>query len=282
MRNLRIPQAILITLVWLLAGCASGPPIDRSYTAVGQDSRAQFLILHYTAQDFPTSLKALTQQGVSAHYLVRDEPPTIYQLVDENRRAWQAGVSSWKGQTQLNAASIGIEIVNLGYRDMPEGRVYFDFPAPQIDAVIALVKKIVAEHRIPPERVLGHSDIAPQRKPDPGPRFPWKRFADEGLIVWPDAALVAQQKPLYEQALPSAEWFQLKLAKIGYAVPATGELDIATLNVIAAFQMKYRPSVFTGIPDAETAAMLDVLTAPRNATSPAVLTPPPTTIPTGQ
>lgn len=254
----------LLTIVFLalVSGCATGPYVDRTFTAASQDSRVQFLILHYTALDFLTSLKVLTEQRVSSHYLVRDNPPTIYQFVDDGRRAYHAGLSSWKGQTQLNASSIGIEIVNLGYRDTPQGRNYFDFPPQQIDAVIALVKKIVNEHRIPPERVLAHSDIAPQRKPDPGPRFPWKRFADEGLILWPDANRVAQVKPLYEEALPDIDWFQQKLAKHGFAVPLNAELDEATVRVISAFQMKYRPSRFDGMPDAETAAMLDVLTTP--------------------
>lgn len=254
-----------LALIAALAGCASGPPIDTTYTAQGQDSRAQFLVLHYTAQDFPTALKTLTTDKVSSHYLVRDDPPTIYRLVDENRRAWHAGVSYWKGTTQLNSASIGIEIVNLGYKDTPQGRVYFDFPQPQIDAVIALVKKIVAEHNIPPERVVGHSDIAPQRKPDPGPRFPWKQFGDAGLIPWPDAAEVAKRKPVFEQLLPDVEWFQQNLSQYGYAVPLNGQLDEMTVNVVKAFQMKYRPALFDGIPDAETAAMLDVLNAPARA-----------------
>ncbi len=258
----------------LLAGCASGPYIDRTYSAIGQDSRAQFLIIHYTALDFPTSLKVLTEGAVSSHYLVRDTPPTIYQLVNDGRRAYHAGLSSWRGQTQLNAASIGIEIVNLGYRNSPQGRTYFDFPKEQIDAVIELVKKIMAEHRIPPERVLAHSDIAPQRKPDPGPRFPWKRFADEGLIPWPDAALVAEKKLIYEQEWPGVEWYQRRLARFGYAVPLNDELDDATVNVLAAFQMKYRPALFDGIPDAETAAMLDVLTLPREKAKSAITQPP--------
>ena len=265
----------LYTLLFaiLLTGCASGPTIDRTYTAIGQDSRAQFLIIHYTALDFPKSLKVLTEGAVSSHYLVRDTPPTIYQLVDDGRRAYHAGLSSWRGQTQLNAASIGIEIVNLGYRNSPQGRTYFPFPKEQIDAVIELVKKIMADHRIPPERVLAHSDIAPQRKPDPGPLFPWKRFADEGLIPWPDAALVAEKKLIYEQEWPGVEWYQQKLARFGYAVPLNGELDDATVNVLAVFQMKYRPTLFDGIPDAETAAMLDVLTMPREKPKSTVVRP---------
>lgn len=260
---MHMKRLLTMLILALLTGCASGPTIDRTFTAVSQDSRAQFLILHYTALDFPTSLKVLTEGSVSSHYLVRDNPPTIYQLVEENRRAYHAGVSSWKGQTQLNAASIGIEIVNLGYQNTPQGRIYFEFPPQQIDAVIALAKKIITEHGIRPDRVLAHSDIAPQRKPDPGPLFPWKRFADEGLILWPDADLVAQKKLLYDQQLPDIDWFQQTLARFGYAVPLNGQFDEETVSVIAAFQMKYRPSLFDGMPDAETAAMLDVLTTPQ-------------------
>jgi N-acetylmuramoyl-L-alanine amidase len=248
----------------VLAGCAT-PRIDKSYTAKSQDSRVQYLILHYTAGDFPGSLKTLTEGPVSAHYLVKDAPPAIYQLVDETRRAYHAGVSSWKGDTSLNASSIGIEIVNRGFVDDPANpgqRQYFDFPPEQIDAVLELTKKIVAEHHIKPERVLGHSDIAPQRKFDPGPRFPWKRFADAGLIVWPNEAVVAQRRPAFEQALPEAAWFQQRLAQHGYAVPQTGAWDEATKNVMVAFQTKYRPASFTGAADAETAALLDALTAP--------------------
>ena len=244
----------------LLLGCVSGPPIDTSYTSISQDSRVQFLILHYTALDFPRSLKALTEGSVSSHYLVNDNPPTIYRLVNEDSRAWHAGVSYWKGHTQLNASSIGIEIVNPGYQDTPEGRIWFDYPKEQIDAVIELVKMIVAEHGIRPERILGHSDIAPQRKTDPGPKFPWQRLADEGLIPWPDAKLVVQKQMDYERQLPNISWFQEKLSEHGYAVPLHGEHDILTRNVLRAFQMKYRPTRFDGTPDAETAALLDTLT----------------------
>ncbi len=263
-------KRILLALfcISFFSGCST-LYIDRTYTAKSQDSRAQFLILHYTAIDHPTSLRVLTQQAVSSHYLVSDgandvpgnEAPVIYQLVDENRRAYHAGVSYWKGHTQLNASSIGIEIVNLGYRDTPEGRKYFDFPKAQMDLVIALVKKIVKEHNISPERVLGHSDIAPQRKNDPGPRFPWKRLADEGLIPWFDDALVAQKRVTYETELPSIEWFQKKLDQFGYAVPLNGEHDKATRAVMTAFQLRFRPTIFDGKPDAETAAILDVMTS---------------------
>ena len=252
---------LIATIITLLAGCASGPPIDTRYTSMNQDSRVQYLILHFTVGNFQGALKELTTGSVSSHYLVNDSPPTIYRLVDENRRAYHAGVSSWKGSTQLNAASIGIEIVNAGEKTTPTGKVWTDFPQPQIDAVIALVKKIVAEHAIKPERILGHSDIAPQRRQDPGPRFPWKQLADVGLIPWPDANLVAQKKVEFEATLPDIDWFQQKLARHGFEVPLNGQLDEATVNVLVAFQMKYRPALFDGMPDAETAALLDVLTA---------------------
>jgi N-acetylmuramoyl-L-alanine amidase len=247
----------------LLAGCAAGPVIDTTYTSVNQDDRVQFLVLHFTAEDWDSSLKTLTQPSarpVSSHYLVRDNPVVVYRLVDERQRAWHAGVSSWRGSTQLNSASIGIEIVNLGDRDSPRDRLEFrDYTPAQLDAVVALVKDIVRRHRIRPENVVGHSDIAPLRRVDPGPKFPWKRLADEGLIPWPDAAAVARRKAEFEQALPDVEWFQQKLARVGYALPRNGELDEVTVRVLSVFQMKYRPSNYDGMPDAETAAILDAL-----------------------
>jgi N-acetylmuramoyl-L-alanine amidase len=254
-------RGLLAMAVLLAGGCATGLRIDNTYTAKSQDSRAQFLIIHYTVGDFPSSLKTLTEGPVSSHYLVQDNPPTIYRLVDDTRRAFHAGVSYWKGATQLNASSIGIEIVNPGERKNANGtKEFVDYPPAQIEVVVALVKQIVAEHQIRGDRILAHSDIAPQRKIDPGPKFPWKRLADEGLIPWPDAARVAAKRPQYEQQFPGVAWFQEKLDTHGFAVPRNGEFDEPTRRVIAAFQMKYRPGKYDGEPDAETAAILDVLT----------------------
>ena len=244
-------------ILWLLAGCAAGPRIDTTYTSVSQNSRVRYLVLHFTTTDFPESLATLTQGDVSSHYLVRDKPPTIFRLVDDSRRAWHAGTGSWKGNTELNASSIGIEIVNRGYED----GVWFDYPPEQIDAVVELVRKLVRDHDIGPDRILGHSDVAPQRKVDPGPRFPWKRLADAGLVTWPDPAIVAARRATYEGRLPGVAWFQQRLAQHGFAVPRNGDLDTETRNVLIAFQMKYRPARFDGMPDAETAAILDVLTS---------------------
>jgi len=263
-------KTLLATLLLaLLAGCAtppSGPQYDRSLTAKGQASRARFLVLHYTVGDRASSLTTLTQQEVSAHYLVTDEPvPHIYNLVDEKNAAWHAGNSSWKNFTQLNNSSIGIEIVNPGWKDTPNGRVYAPFPQSQINALIPLVRDIVTRHHIAPENVLGHSDIAPLRKQDPGPMFPWRQLAAAGLVTWPDANRVAALTPIFQIQLPDVAWYQKKLAAWGYGLVQSGNLDEQTRTVLSAFQMKYRQSNIDGLPDLETAVLLEALTNPRGA-----------------
>jgi len=256
-----------------LAGCANlpptmtegGVPIDATHTAKGQDSRVLFLVIHYTVVDLPKSIKILTEQEVSAHYLLSDEtPPRIFRLVDENRRAWHSGASAWKENRRLNSSSIGIEIVHPGYQLGPDGqRVFAPFPPAQIDALIPLVRDIVKRHEIRPERILGHGEVTPSYKEDPGPTFPWKRFAELGITPpWPDAARVAERRALYETALPDVAWFQATLAQHGYEVPRSGELDALTKRVLMNFQMRYRPQNYDGQPDAESAAILWVLTNP--------------------
>ena len=284
-----VPLTVLSTMMALLAGCATVPPseprIDRSLSSRGQSDRVKYIIIHYTVSDLPRSIKILTQQDVSAHYLLTDtEQPFFYALVDESRQSNHAGISSWKIYNQLNSASIGIEIVNRGFTESPQGRVWYPFPQAQIDQLILLLKDIVKRHGIKPENILGHNDIAPQRKQDPGPLFPWKQLADAGLITWPEPSRVAARLPGYQQQLPDVLWFQLKLAQHGYAVPQTGQFDQATRNVLTVFQSKYRQSLCDGVPDAETAAILDVLTSPLPAVpapgagvAPAVVTPAPVT-----
>ena len=265
MRSLRCRRAsyLSVLVALLLSACASGVRIDTSYTSENQDSRAQFLVLHYMVGNFESSLLTLTKpsnRAVSSHYLVRDEPVITYRLVDENRRAWHAGPSFWAGYSNLNAGSIGIEIVNAGPITGADGTTrYAPFSAAQMDEVIALCKEIVARHQIRPDRIVGHSDIAPGRKQDPGPLFPWKRLADEGLIAWPDANMVAARRPRYEQQLPDARWFQDKLSGYGYSTSHSGEWDALTRDSLISFQMKYRPGKYDGQPDAEIAALLEVV-----------------------
>jgi N-acetylmuramoyl-L-alanine amidase len=249
--------ALLATMI----GCSTPLPIDTRYQAVSQDSRVQFIILHYTEIDFAHSLHRLTREEVSSHYLVNDRPPTIYRLVAESARAWHAGPSYWQGYTHLNASSIGIEIVNLGNGGDPNA-AYAPYPDAQIDRVIALVRDIERRHAVRPDRVLGHSDIQPLTKQDPGPRFPWYRLALAGLIVWPDPDAVTVAHDRYAQSLPPLQWFQQRLAAVGFDVPDTGVLDEITRASITAFQMKYRPARYDGVPDAETAALLQVCTQP--------------------
>ena len=249
----------LILSIVLLAACANGPPMDTRHPSVNYDSRVQFVVLHYTSTSLERSLELLTHGPVSSHYLIGDTPPTIYKLVDENQRAWHAGESQWKGRTWLNSSSIGIEIVNKGFRDTPQGRVWYPYTEGQVQSLIALLKDISTRYKIDPRNIIGHSDIAPLRKLDPGPLFPWKRLAEAGFGIWPNAQAVAREQALYASNVPSITWFQQQLALLGYETPQTGELDVATRHVLSAFQMHFRPALFDGTPDAESAAILKVL-----------------------
>jgi N-acetylmuramoyl-L-alanine amidase len=262
-------RILLPVIALAVSGCAStgGPQrvgpytISEQYAAQSQDSRVQYIVLHYTQTNFAESLDTLTHGPVSSHYLVDANPARIYRLVPEDRRAWHAGKSFWQGQTGLNASSIGIEIVNDGNRGNLEGP-FAPWDPAQIEAVVVLVKDIAARHGVQPHHIVGHSDIAPQRKQDPGAAFPWQTLVAAGLVPWPDAAQVAAAQTRFSGAVPSVAWFQEKLAAHGFEVPRNGELDDATRRVIISFQMKYRPARWDGEPDAETAAWLEVATTP--------------------
>jgi N-acetylmuramoyl-L-alanine amidase len=242
-----------------------GIPVDVSYTATGQDSRVLFLILHYTVADLPQSLHILTRQQVSSHYLLSDEKePRVYRLVDEGRRAWHSGPSAWKGHRMLNANSIGIEIVHPGYKRGPnKERIYQPFGTAQMDVLIPLVRDIVARHGIRPDRILGHGEVTAQYKEDPGPTFPWRQLSELGITpLWPDASRVQARQALFEANPPDVAWYQRNLSQHGYLVEPTGQWDTQTQRVLMNFQMRYRPSSYAGTPDAETAALLYVLTTP--------------------
>ena len=263
----RLPvRGLMLFSAALLVACQGSPLVDAQYQAQGQDSRVRHVVLHYTWETTPDSLRILTQQAVSAHYLITDdEPAQVWQLVDENRRAWHAGESFWNGTTGLNATSIGIEIVNLGARaygnTIPENRVDWDeFSSSQMQRLIALLQDIVARHKIRPQNIVGHSDIAPQRKIDPGPRFDWEQLAQAGLGRWYNAEHVAAQQARYvAEGLPSIAWAQEQLQHLGYKIEPTGNVDEQTRNVIRAFQMHYRPARYDGVLDIETAAIMQVL-----------------------
>ncbi|WP_175908291.1 N-acetylmuramoyl-L-alanine amidase [Burkholderia sp. BCC1640] len=259
-------------ILGLLAACTSPSLVgrgtyyaDTSLQARGADSRIRFLVMHYTESDEAKSLRTLTGDSVSAHYVVPPQPriehgmPVVYQLVPESKRAWHAGISEWQGTTELNAASIGIENVNRGPLD-PQNRTWQPYPPEQVDALIRLSKDIVARYGIPPTRVVGHSDIAPQRKIDPGSLFPWHALAQAGVGAWPDDATVAARLGGRDpHALVDVRELQLKLARYGYDVPTDGVLDARTQRVFAAFQMHFRPSDYAGNPDAGTDAIAQAL-----------------------
>ncbi|WP_233863544.1 N-acetylmuramoyl-L-alanine amidase [Paraburkholderia adhaesiva] len=266
-------RAATLALALALTACASSTKVDRgtyvadtSHHAQSADSRIRFLVMHYTEIDEAESLKVLTTEAVSSHYLVSDNPPVengkpvVWQLVPESQRAWHAGASEWQGATELNAASIGIENVNLGPRDTPQGRVWQPWPPAQVDVITRLAKDIVVRYGILPTRVVGHSDIAPQRKIDPGPLFPWKQLYDAGVGAWPDDATVkADLAGRAPDGPADVRGLQLKLARYGYEVATDGVLDERTRRVIAAFQMHFRPRDYSGTPDAETDAIAQAL-----------------------
>lgn len=200
------------------------------------------LILHYTGMiDQASALARLTDPTakVSAHYLI-GEDGTVFRLVPEERRAWHAGVSCWRGRNDINSASIGIELVNPGHEFG-----YRDFPPAQMGALAALANDIRQRHRIADRCVLAHSDVAIGRKQDPGERFDWQWLARQGVGLWPDFA--GAPKPAGEIAP-----LQRDLAKFGYDCPQNGVLDPATRAAVRAFQLHFRPQHCDGTPDDET------------------------------
>ncbi len=215
------------------------------------------LILHYTGM--PTgeaALRALTDPAceVSSHYLVWEDG-AIDQLVAERDRAWHAGRGSWKGEADLNSASIGIEIVNPGHEGGSP-----PFPEGQIESTIALVRDIAARWSIAPERILAHSDIAPARKRDPGEAFPWATLWRNGVGHWTEPAPLAGP-PLFahEEEGPPVRALQALLALYGYGVEITGVFDRQTRQVITAFQRHFRPERVDGEADASTMSTLKAL-----------------------
>lgn len=264
----RFPGVLSAFLVLaLLSGCA-GPSkptqplqIETSLNAIAQRSRVDVIVVHYTYASLPRSLSLLTRSMVSSHYVVTDEqPPRIYKLVDETQSAWHAGESEWYGKTALNARSIGIEIVHPGWEPNLEGRRGPDYPADQIALVAALLQDIAMRHDIAPQNIVGHSDVAPLRKQDPGPTFPWRKLAMQGIGRWFDEEAASAEQARFEQTnLPDATWTQQALNRIGYPIKPTDEWDPQTQSVLAAFQMHYRPEKVDGVLDAQTAAILAVM-----------------------
>jgi N-acetylmuramoyl-L-alanine amidase len=211
------------------------------------------IVLHYTGM--PTGEGALERlrdpaAKVSAHYVV-EEDGRIFRLVPEERRAWHAGVSFWKGVRDINTASVGIEIVNPGHEFG-----YRPFPDAQIASVIGLVGDIRTRWTVENDRIVGHSDVAPDRKDDPGELFPWKRLAEAGHGLWVEPP-AAPGAPLSEGEESTGVFaLQAGFTRLGYDCAPSGKFDAHTKAVVTAFQRHWRPMKVDGIADGETRARL--------------------------
>lgn len=217
------------------------------------------LILHYTGMksaEAAVDWLCNPQSGVSCHYLI-DAAGAITQMVDEEMRAWHAGVSSWRGADDINSRSIGIEIHNPGH-DLG----YEDFPPRQIESVVALCRDIATRHGLRPDGILAHSDVAPLRKKDPGEKFPWKQLYEEGVGHWvaPAPIVEAQVVKLGDEG-DAVTRLRQQLAGYGYGIEAGASFDSTTQAVVTAFQRHFRPERVDGMADASTIDTLQRLLA---------------------
>ena len=210
------------------------------------------VVLHYTGMT-SGALERLRDPAakVSAHYLI-EEDGTTYALVPEARRAWHAGVANWQGESDINSCSIGIELANPGH-----DHGYRAFPRAQMAALVTLLRAVVKRHDISTARVLGHSDVAPARKQDPGERFDWAALAAAGFGLWPDQPAAGDWPALAPGAHGDAvAELQDRLAALGYALAVDGTYGPETTAVVTAFQRHWRPSQVDGTADAETQSRL--------------------------
>ena len=274
-----IPTLLLSAcLALLLTGCVSTTAprytIDsQTYQAQGKNERIHFIVLHYTVGNNERSSKTLTTGNVSAHYLIlNNDDNKIYNLVPDHERAWHAGAGGFAGRTVLNDTSIGIEIVNDGiapqYRealkngalDYHPAEHYVEFNEIQIKKVAQLVQDLAKKYHIAPTNIIGHSDMAPSRKIDPGAKFPWQRlYTEYGIGAWYDdfdKQFFMNQDKFAATTIPE---MKQAFRKYGYQINESNEWDKASRDVIYAFQLHFRPQQPTGEMDMETYAILKAL-----------------------
>ena len=264
---------ILFLQSLLLSACTSiNYKIDsKKYSSKSQNERIRFIIIHYTATTDEVGLRALTQGGVSSHFFIssKDEEP-IYNLVPLDKRAWHAGISEFGGRNNLNDTSIGIEITSYGVRDekkdikdygffIPEDK-YIEFTEGQIKKLARLLTNLISQYNIKPIDILGHSDIAPTRKIDPGPKFPWERlFKEYGIGAWYNE----KDKKFFmnEKLYSVTPIFKIKeeFRKYGYKINSTNEWDEESRRVVYSFQAHFNPKGLSGNMDLETFAILKAL-----------------------
>ena len=240
-----------------------------SYVAIGKNERIQFIVVHYTAIDNAASIKELTTNKVSSHFLVLDEDDNkIYSLVPLEQRAWHAGASAFRGRTNINDTSVGIEIVSDGiakefisdpnpYHPYDH---YVDYKPIQIEKVAQIIKYVAEKYNVPARNIVAHSDIAPSRKKDPGAKFPWKELYDKYNIgAWYDEA--DKQEFMDEEKFKATSIREIKdeLRKYGYEINRLDEWDKESKDVVYAFQLHFNPKNATGEMDLETFAILKAL-----------------------
>ena len=272
---------LLFCLFGLLQGCSH--TIKQTYQSDNFDSRVRFLVIHYTTGNWSDSLDALTKGQVSAHYLIpeKHDPSfvegdlAVYRLVDEQQRAWHAGVSAWQGRENINDQSIGIELVNrarcvyepLSWPEQPLSASQFDaqsfclypsFDQQQISLLIDLATDILTRYpNIDPTSVVGHSDIQLGNKQDPGPHFPWYTLYQHGIGAWYDDDTVFKYWQQFKvDALPDYAVVQCALQRYGYGIEVTGEYDKQTFDTLKAFQLHFLPWQVTGEASPKTIAVL--------------------------
>lgn len=279
------PQHLLLAAGLLLVSACTSTGDAVRLPSENHNSRVNIVVIHHTTANFEESVNILTQpssNSVSSHYLIPEPVDTTYtrrklkvfELVPESQRAWHAGSSYWRGKTGLNDQSIGIELVNQTYcnpqyteadnfanGEAPRRLCFYpDFAESQIDILIDLLHEILARHPdIKATNIVGHADIAPGRKIDPGPRFPWQRLYQLGIGAWFDDATVTRYwERFVNDPVPLAN-VQRALRTYGYDIEDTGVHDEQTHDALRAFQMHFRPSTVTGEATLESTAILYAL-----------------------
>ncbi len=283
MRTWKLSLTHTIVFITLLTGCTHNQIIRNE--SVNQNSRVRYIVIHFTSETFAESLKSLTEDSsrpVSSHYLIPSPNDATYtrnkllvhQLVDETQRAWHAGRSYWHGEKNLNDSSVGIEIVNTSscatvdreasqHEDELPAFPRCDFkayPEEQITLLVRLLKDILARHPdIATINIVGHADIAPDRKVDPGPLFPWETLHNLGIGPWQDPQTTTRYRRQFEMKLPPLSLLQKNLNNLGYQINETGQNDLQSRLAVRAFQFRFRPANPSGLFDAESAAILYAL-----------------------